>query len=58
MSGLDFADPETRGVPAVLEDFRMYTAVEADGVAGLRATRVKAGDPPEGSVLTPVADAD
>jgi murein DD-endopeptidase MepM/ murein hydrolase activator NlpD len=58
MSGSDFADAETHGVPAVFENFRMYTAVGADGAGSLRATRVAAGDPPEGSVVTPVTDAD
>jgi murein DD-endopeptidase MepM/ murein hydrolase activator NlpD len=56
MSGSDFADSETRGVPAVLENFRLYTAANADGGGSLHATRVAAGDPPEGSVVTPVTD--
>ncbi len=51
MNGADPAEPETSGIPAVFVDYTEFTAVGGSTGRDLQARRIKAGDPPQQSVV-------
>ena len=53
MDRADPADPEVRGLPGAFANYMEFTMVGDGEQRDLRARRVSAGDPPQGSVVGP-----